>query len=192
MTTTERTARTERWQRHLADLETLATNAAPLECQGKLVRVAGLVLEATGIKVPLGSVCRIQMPSSGNNPRRGSPPVNAEVVGFSGDRAYLMPTDEVQGLSSGATVVPRHLPPLAPKLGQPLHPWRRGEDRGLHLPMGDGLLVESSTPTATHLTVAASSPTSTTNPWCGAPSTRWIATPCARRWTPAYAPSTRC
>ena len=87
----------------LADLETLASNAAPLESQGKLVRVAGLVLEATGIKVPLGSVCRIQMPSSGNNPRRGAAPVNAEVVGFSGDRAYLMPTDEVQGLSSGAT-----------------------------------------------------------------------------------------
>ena len=60
---------------------------------------------------------------------RGLAPVNAEVVGFSGDRAYLMPTDEVQGLSSGATVVPRHLPPLAPQLGQPLHPWRRGEDR---------------------------------------------------------------
>ncbi|RTL43976.1 MAG: flagellar protein export ATPase FliI [Burkholderiales bacterium] len=137
MTTSERTAR---WQRYLGDLETLAGNAGPLECQGKLVRVAGLVLEATGIKVPLGSVCRIQMPSSGNNPRRGAAPVNAEVVGFSGDRAYLMPTDEVQGLSSGASVVPRHLPPLAPKLGQPLHPWRRGEDRGLHLPMGDGLL----------------------------------------------------
>ena len=132
--------RTTRWQRYLADLETLASNAAPLESQGKLVRVAGLVLEATGIKVPLGSVCRIQMPSSGSNPRRGAAPVNAEVVGFSGDRAYLMPTDEVQGLSSGATVVPRHLPPLAPKLGQPLHPWRRGEDRGLHLPMGPGLL----------------------------------------------------
>jgi len=132
--------RTERWQRYLSDLETLAANAAPLESQGKLVRVAGLVLEATGIKLPLGSVCRIQMPSTGNNPRRGMAPVNAEVVGFSGDRAYLMPTDEVQGLSSGATVVPRHLPPLAPQLGAPLHPWRRGEDRGLHLPMGEGLL----------------------------------------------------
>ena len=63
--------RTERWQRYLSDLETLAGNPAPLESQGKLVRVAGLVLEATGIKVPLGSVCRIQMPSSGNAPRRG-------------------------------------------------------------------------------------------------------------------------
>ena len=134
------TERSERWRRYLGDLETLAANAAPLESQGKLVRVAGLVLEATGIKVPLGSVCRIQMPSSGHSPRRGLAPVNAEVVGFSGDRAYLMPTDEVQGLSSGATVVPRTLPPLAPQLGQPLHPWRRGEDRGLHLPMGDGLL----------------------------------------------------
>jgi flagellum-specific ATP synthase len=37
-------------------------------------------------------------------------------------------------------VVPRALPLLAPKLGSPTHPWRRGGDRGLHLPMGTGLL----------------------------------------------------
>jgi flagellum-specific ATP synthase len=134
--------RSERWQQYLSDLEAAvgANTAQPLECQGKLVRVAGLVLEATGLRVPLGSVCRIQMPSSGSAPQRGLPPVNAEVVGFSGDRAYLMPTDEVQGLASGATVVPRTLPPLPPQLGRPLQRWRRGEDRGSHLPMGDGLL----------------------------------------------------
>ena len=48
-------------------LPPLRTDDWPLESQGKLVRVAGLVHEATGIKVPLGSVCRIQMPSSGND-----------------------------------------------------------------------------------------------------------------------------
>jgi flagellum-specific ATP synthase len=51
-----------------------------------------------------------------------------------------MPTDDIQGLSSGAMVVPRALPLMAPELGKQIHPWRRGEDRGLHLPMGDGLL----------------------------------------------------
>ncbi|MDN3919769.1 flagellar protein export ATPase FliI [Roseateles violae] len=132
--------RRERWGQYLSDLQAFAGNQQPLEAQGKLVRVAGLVLEATGVKVPVGSVCEIHMPSSGANPRRGLKPVHAEVVGFSGDRAYLMPTDEVQGLASGATVVPRPLPLIAPQLGKPRHPWRRDEDRGLHLPMGDGLL----------------------------------------------------
>ncbi|HSN34167.1 MAG TPA: FliI/YscN family ATPase, partial [Ideonella sp.] len=94
--------------------------------------VAGLVLEAAGIRVPLGAVCEVRM--------AGQPPVIAEVVGFSGDRAYLMPTGEVHGLASGARVVPRPTPPAPPRFGHANHPWRRSEDRGLHLPMGDGLL----------------------------------------------------
>ena len=64
----------------------------------------------------------------------------AEVVGFSGDRAYLMPTGDVHGLASGARVVPRPSPVVPLQLGAPRHPWRRSEDRTLHLPVGDGLL----------------------------------------------------
>ena len=56
--------------------------------------MTGLVLEAAGIRVPVGSVCEVRM--------EGQPPVIAEVVGFSGDRAYLMPTGDVHGLASGA------------------------------------------------------------------------------------------
>ena len=138
--TPEPASRHARWTEYLDNLQEFARNPVPLEAQGKLVRVAGLVLEATGVRVPVGSVCEIHMPSSGNNPQRGRRPVNAEVVGFSGDRAFLMPTDDVQGLSSGAMVMPRALPLMAPQLGKPLHPWRRDEDRALHLPMGDGLL----------------------------------------------------
>ena len=44
-------------------------------------------------------------------------PVIAEVVGFSGDRAYLMPTGDVHGLASGAVVAPRPIPPVPLKLG---------------------------------------------------------------------------
>ncbi len=132
--------RLSRWDQYLDDLQAFASAPVALESQGKLVRVAGLVLEATGVRVPVGSVCQIHMPSSAANPRRGQAPVNAEVVGFSGDRAYLMPTDEVHGLSSGAMVLPRPAALRGPVLGQQRHPWRRDEDRGLHLPMGDGLL----------------------------------------------------
>ena len=72
--------------------------------------------------------------------RRNEPPVTAEVVGFDGDRAFLMPTGELHGLASGARVVPRAVPHLPPQFGVENHPWRRSEDRGLHLPMGAGLL----------------------------------------------------
>jgi len=129
-------ARTEIWQTYLNDLVAFAKAPVALESQGTLVRVAGLVLEAAGVRVPVGSVCEIHSPSA----RPGDRPVHAEVVGFSGDRAYLMPTDEVQGLASGARVQPHALPATAPLFGQPNYPWRRSEDRGLHLPMGDGLL----------------------------------------------------
>lgn len=130
-------ATAEKWHRYLADMQTFAAEPVALETQGTLVRVAGLVLEAAGIRVPVGSVCQIRMDDHRVD---GQPPVLAEVVGFSGDRAYLMPTSDVQGLASGARVVPRPSPIVPMQLGAAYHPWRRGEDRTQHLPVGDGLL----------------------------------------------------
>ena len=124
--------RDAKWNRFLADLRLYADVPQPLEMQGTLVRVTGLVLEAAGVRAPLGAVCAVGQP--------GEAPVTAEVVGFHGDRAYLMPTGEVHGLASGARVVPLPVPQIAPRLGAENHPWRRSEDRGLHLPMGEGLL----------------------------------------------------
>ena len=124
--------RGERWQRYLGDLQGYAAQTQPLEAVGTLLRVTGLVLEAAGVRVPVGSVCDVHCP--------GQPPVMAEVVGFSGDRAFLMPMGELHGLASGARVVPRPAPLAPPRFGAENHPWRRSEDRGLHLPMGDGLL----------------------------------------------------
>ena len=123
---------TARWRRFLGDMQTFADDPSPLEMQGRLVRVTGLVLEAAGIRVPVGSVCEVRMP--------GQSPLQAEVVGFSADCAYLMPTGEVHGLASGARVVPRPTPVVPMQLGAVRHPWRRSEDRTLHLPVGDGLL----------------------------------------------------
>ncbi len=125
-------ARNHRWQRYLGDLQEYATLPQPLASVGTLLRVTGLVLEAAGVRVPVGSICEIFSD--------GQEPVLAEVVGFNADRAYLMPTGELHGMSSGARVVPRPAPHLPPRWGQENHPWRRSEDRGLHLPMGDGLL----------------------------------------------------
>ena len=125
----------DRWNRFLDDLDACAGSRLPMENQGKLVRVAGLVLEAAGLRLPVGAVCEIH-----SETRLESTPVLAEVVGFAGDRAYLMPTAEVHGLSSGARVVPRTIPINPPILGRPNHPWRRSEDRTRHLPVGSGLL----------------------------------------------------
>jgi flagellum-specific ATP synthase len=127
-----REATTEVWSRYLADMREFSGGRIPLETQGMLVRVTGLVLEAAGIRMPVGSVCEVRMDDQ--------PAVIAEVVGFSADRAYLMPTGDVAGLASGARVVPRPSPVVPLKLGAKNHPWRRNEDRTLHLPVGDGLL----------------------------------------------------
>lgn len=107
-----------------------AQTPVPLEVRGTLTRLTGLVLEAEGIKAPVGSQCTVQMP--------GHAPVLAEVVGFSGDRAFLMPAGDVHGLSSGATVVPAAPYVPVPRLGEPV-PAAHGAGV-LRLPMGDGLL----------------------------------------------------
>ncbi len=125
-----------KWQRYLADMRSFSADPIALETQGLLVRVTGLVLEAAGIRVPVGSVCEIR-PDGAPGARAA---VLAEVVGFSGDRAYLMPTGDIAGLASGARVVPRPSPVVPMRLGAATHPWRRSEDRTLHLPVGDGLL----------------------------------------------------
>nr|WP_277610935.1 flagellar protein export ATPase FliI [Microbulbifer celer] len=70
---------------------------------GKIVRATGLVLEAVGLKIPLGSGCRIEL-----SPPGADAPVfaEAEVVGFTGERLYLMPLEELSGLTPGARVFP--------------------------------------------------------------------------------------
>ena len=102
----------------------------PLEVRGTLTRLTGLVLEAEGIKAPVGSQCTVEMP--------GHVPVLAEVVGFSGDHAFLMPAGDVHGLSSGAVVVPAAPFVPVPRLGEPV-PVAHGAGV-LRLPMGNGLL----------------------------------------------------
>ena len=147
---------TETWQKYLADLRSFSADPVRLETQGLLVRVTGLVLEAAGIRVPVGSVCQIenvaqpsvqgsahgsaQRSAQRAEQKAGPAPVMAEVVGFAGDCAYLMPTSDVAGLASGARVVPRPSPIVPLQLGAARHPWRRHQDRTLHLPVGDGLL----------------------------------------------------
>ncbi|GAA6146531.1 flagellar protein export ATPase FliI [Thalassolituus maritimus] len=65
---------------------------------GRLVRMVGLTLEAIGIDVKTGDRCRVERPGGGD--------VEAEVVGFDGQRIFLMPIEQVDGLRPGARVWP--------------------------------------------------------------------------------------
>ena len=128
------TAALLRWQQFLTVARQAASQHTPLETSGRLIRLAGLVLEAEGVKAPVGSQCVIDMPDDPDTA------VLAEVVGFHGERAYLMPAGDVQGLSSGARVRP--LAPYRPKprLGQEPKPLAANDRGVLRLPLGRGLL----------------------------------------------------
>ena len=69
-----------------------------LQVEGRLTRMVGLALEAEGCEVPVGGRCEIITAD-------GSGHV-AEVVGFSGDKIFLMPNGEIKGLGPGARVRP--------------------------------------------------------------------------------------
>ncbi|MBY4675948.1 flagellar protein export ATPase FliI [Marinobacterium arenosum] len=82
----------------LAGYRTLRYSPARARIEGRVTRMIGLTLEAVGIQVAIGDCCLIEL-----NPRVR---VEAEVVGFSGDRVYLMPLDTIDGLQPGARVIP--------------------------------------------------------------------------------------
>jgi len=65
---------------------------------GKLVRVVGLTLEAVGCSAAVGSMCKVET-NDGY--------IDAEVVGFSGDRLFLMPSERLTGVLPGAKVIPQ-------------------------------------------------------------------------------------
>lgn len=122
----------QEWRRYLADSRRLVETASPYLISGRLTRINGLVMEASGLKLPLGASCRIQVPGGGS--------VEAEVVGFAGERLYMMPSEDVYGLAPGAQVTPLEIPAVPTRVGQSVPPRRRAFDRAKHLPVGDQLL----------------------------------------------------
>src|SRR5664279_4925004 len=118
-----------RWSSFLDNCRETVSQALPLLPSGHLTRINGLVMEATGLKLPLGSSCRI-FPVGGS-------PIEAEVVGFNGERLFLMPSEDVYGLSPGARVVAVETPIVRPKTGQSPPVRRRAIDRAKLLPVGN-------------------------------------------------------
>ncbi len=125
--------RTVRLREYLADCRRAVGWATPIATSGRLTRVSGLVMEAVGLRLPVGSQCHIQIP--------GGQSIEAEVAGFAGDRLFIMPATDIYGVMPGARVIPDN--PMAaqpPRLGLRYIPRRRAQDRVRQVPVGERLL----------------------------------------------------
>jgi flagellum-specific ATP synthase len=121
-----------RWQNFLNEGCDYVSGCNTMQPSGRLTKVTGLVMEAVGLKMAVGSACAIHLPNG---------IVEAEVVGFSGDRLFLMPENDVQGLVPGARVVPLEAAHILTLGAAPhRHANRRNADRAKHLPVGNMLL----------------------------------------------------
>ncbi len=87
-----------RWAEALAGAREKLDSGPLMQAEGALTRMVGLTLEAEGCRAGIGDVCEVHPP--------GGEVIETEVVGFTGERIYLMPTGDPRGLVPGARVVP--------------------------------------------------------------------------------------
>ena len=115
------TQRLKNWLEVIERKEKRITSLPPFRQYGKLTRATGLVMEAVGLKLPIGTLCIVERHS-----RAGIDKVESEVVGFNGQILYLMPLENVDGVLPGARV-------YALESGE-------GATKGKQLPLGPELL----------------------------------------------------
>lgn len=80
---------------HLEDLSATLRAVSPPAPAGRVVRVIGTALEASGLPAMMGQYARVETPEGW---RMG------EVIGFHGDRATIMPFGGLRGVFAGASV----------------------------------------------------------------------------------------
>ncbi len=85
-------------QRLAARVARAEGDVPPPPVQGTLRRTIGLTMEAEGCEAPVGGRCDVVALDG----RR----IETEVVGFAGERLYLMPVGEMRGIVPNARVVP--------------------------------------------------------------------------------------
>jgi len=86
-----------KWSHALSQKKHHVTSPEPL-VEGRLTRMVGLTLEAVGCQAAVGTSCDIVAP--------GDHHIEAEVVGFSRDKTYLMAMGDSRGLVPNARVIP--------------------------------------------------------------------------------------
>jgi flagellum-specific ATP synthase len=121
------------WHHFLKSASERLDKPVPLQNSGTLTRASGLALEGRGLRVPVGAQCLVEA--------QGQAPMLAEVVGFTGPCAHLMPAGVVQGLRSGASIRPAPAFNASLRWGAAPEATRPPATEGtLTLPMGRGLL----------------------------------------------------
>ena len=87
------------WRQRLQNArKTIENHPASLTVEGRLTRMVGMTLEAVGCQSAIGGRCLVE----GVDKQL----IETEVVGFSGDKLYLMPTAGLNGILPNARVIP--------------------------------------------------------------------------------------
>ena len=87
------------WREGLQRRVRAVQETEPPAVEGSLTRMVGLTLEAAGCQASVGDYCDV---IAGDGSLTAT-----EVVGFAGDRLYLMPSGDAHGLGPNARVIPR-------------------------------------------------------------------------------------
>ncbi|MFK5913924.1 MAG: flagellar protein export ATPase FliI [Woeseiaceae bacterium] len=88
------------WKERIGKIQSRVDQVKSVIVEGRLNRMVGLTLEAVGCQAVIGSRCLVK------SQNKESETVEAEVVGFSGEKLFLMPTGNVRGIHPDATVIP--------------------------------------------------------------------------------------
>lgn len=118
------------WNQYLNNCTQHIKKCETIQSYGRVTRVAGLVMEAVGLKLAIGTPCYIPL----LNEHR----LDVEVVGFKDNRLFLMPLGDVEGVRPGALVIPTATEMPVPHLFHKEHETTVANGRSL--PVGDGLL----------------------------------------------------
>src|ERR1700691_327035 len=92
--------RPKQWIEALVQARQRMASVAEFVVEGTLNRMVGMTLEAVGCEAAVGGSCLVDT-AEGKQ-------IETEVVGFSGDKLFLMPTGDNRGALSGARVIPTH------------------------------------------------------------------------------------
>ena len=124
--------KTNHWHDFLLECQhkVSATNTLPI--YGRVTRVAGLVMEAAGLNLPIGCPCYVPLPSGHR--------LDVEIVGFGNERLFLMPLGDVEGVQPGASVIPSVEEKTPPLLMHRVAKSSHAIHHGRRLPVGDALL----------------------------------------------------
>lgn len=84
---------TIKWDKYQEALQ----SCQPIKMEGKIVKVAGIVAQANGPGMSIGSLCCIKS--------RSGQDMQAEVIGFNDKKVIVMPFGEMRGIEPGSRIV---------------------------------------------------------------------------------------